>query len=141
MAMNIELLEGLNALFESSFPKKCACCGRIFETSEQFLFETQEVPYGKSSLKEVIEDDGAAIVEVFRNCPCGSTLMDEFQNRRDDTEKGLIRRQNFAKLMDYLMAQGVPKETARQELLKFLHGEASEIVAELLKTLNSNTSS
>ena len=139
--MDITLLKGFNALFESSFPKKCVCCGRVFETAEQFLFETQELPLGKSSLKEAVEEDGLTIVEIFRNCPCGSTLMDEFQSRRDHTEKGRIRRENFAKLMDYLIDQGIPQEAARQELLKFLRGENSEIVIDLLKTLKSEAGS
>nr|WP_305906829.1 hypothetical protein [Methylomarinum sp. Ch1-1]MDP4519536.1 hypothetical protein [Methylomarinum sp. Ch1-1] len=88
-------LQGLIALFDASFPKKCSVCGREYHNAQQFFQETKELPTGKSCLKEAIEDDGTAVVEVFRNCACGSTLMDEFSNRRDTTEHGRLRRKNF----------------------------------------------
>ncbi len=90
-------LRGLKALPEAVFPKKCACCGRVYQTAEQFLEQTQGIKSGKSSLKQT-DDDGLVLVEVFRNCVCGSTLMDEFHSRRDESEEGRRRRAEYARL-------------------------------------------
>ncbi len=126
-----ELFAGLNALAESSFPKKCANCGRSFETAEAFLLETQGVNESSSGLKQSVDDDGRQIVEAFRNCPCGSTLMDFFSDRRDLSEAGLKRREKFEKLLIFLVDNGLDRETARQELLKVVRGERSEILSSL----------
>lgn len=122
---------GLEALAASAFPKKCSCCGRIFENSEQFLRETERIPTAKSSLKAATEDDGSIIIEVFRNCPCGSTLMDEFSDRREMSEKGEKRRRKFQQMLDFLAGKGLPREASRPELLKLLRGEKSEILAKI----------
>lgn len=129
VTMDRELFDGLNALAESAFPKSCACCGRTYHTAEEFLHETEKIPTAESSMKSALEDDGSTIVEVFRNCPCGSTLMDEFSDRRDMSDKGNKRRQHFNKMMDYLEQKGVSKEVSREELLKVLRGEKSTILA------------
>lgn len=126
-------LRGLSALLESSFPKKCKVCGREYRTAQQFLQETQDLPSAKSCLKEAIEDDGTAIVEVFRNCVCGSTLMDEFNDRRDASEQGRLRREKFARSLQQLMKQGLEYPVARAELLKLLRGQPSPIIDGLLK--------
>jgi hypothetical protein len=36
--------KGLTALVETSFPKKCSCCGKIYQAAEQFLTETDQMP-------------------------------------------------------------------------------------------------
>ena len=89
-------LQGLAAL-QDTFPKTCQCCGRVYEAAEDFLFQTQGLAAGKSSLKEIIDDDDRVVVAVFRNCICGSTLMDEFQSRRDESPDGQRRREDYAK--------------------------------------------
>ncbi|MCW9023820.1 MAG: oxidoreductase [Gammaproteobacteria bacterium] len=124
-----ELFSGLRALAESAFPKKCANCGRTFETAEQFLLETQNINETRTGLKASSDDDGSTIVEVFRNCPCGSTLMDFFSDRRDLSPAGLERRKKFGQLVDFLVNNGVEPATARNELLKVVHGEQSELLA------------
>ncbi len=129
VTLDQELFDGLNALAESAFPKSCACCGRTYNTAEEFLNETEKIPTATSSMKSALEEDGSTIVEVFRNCPCGSTLMDEFNDRRDMSEKGNHRRQHFNKMMDYLEQKGVSKEISRGELLKVLRGEKSKILS------------
>ena len=73
----LEIFKGLKALSESAFPKRCGNCGRVFETSEQYIRETEKV--SDSGLKESYDDDDTPILEVYRNCICGSTLMDFFQ--------------------------------------------------------------
>ncbi len=125
-------LNGLTALLESSFPKRCNTCGREYQTAQQFLRETQDLPRAKSCLKEAIEDDGTAIVEVFRNCICGSTLMDEFNNRRDVSKQGKNRRDKFAQLLDHLVERGLDRQTARFELLELLRGRPSKLLDDLL---------
>jgi hypothetical protein len=126
-AFHEELFRGLNALEETSFPRKCGTCGRVYATAEQFLLETQNVSGGKTGLKESMDDDGSHIVEVFRNCVCGSTLMDVFGNRRDTSEAGLRYRKRFDELIAFLAANGLEPDTARTELLKVMRGGHSEM--------------
>lgn len=90
-----ELFKGLKELSESAFPKKCANCGRLFESAEQFLLETQDINTSTTGLKQADDDDGSQILEVFRNCPCGSTLMEFFNDRRDLSDQGTKRRKKF----------------------------------------------
>lgn len=123
------LFQGLNALEEASFPRTCTTCGRVYETAEQYLRETGNVSGRKSGLKESLDDNGQSCVEVFRNCVCGSTLMNVFSNRRDTTEAGLRRRQRFNELIDFLVASGLAIEVARRELLIVMRGGRSEILA------------
>lgn len=126
-----DLLAGLRALAESAFPKHCRNCGRVFETAEEFLRETGRLAPDRTGLRQSKDDNDVTIVEVYRNCPCGSTLMDFFSDRRDLSRAGLVRRENFGKLMDQLAARGWPHETARVELLKLLRGEKSELIEQL----------
>jgi hypothetical protein len=123
----LDIFKGLKALSESSFPKKCGNCGRMFETCEQYLKETEKV--GKSGMKESIDDEDKPILEVYRNCICGSTLMDFFSDRRDLSEKGIRRRELFQKILDFLAQQGIPTHVGREELLKFMKSGESELLA------------
>ncbi len=126
-----ELYFGLKALSESTFPKKCASCGAIFKNSEEFFAKTIKI--NKSSgLKQTEDYDGQKIVEVFRNCHCGSTLMDDFCNRRDESEAGIIRREKFEKILVILINKGFSRETARLEILKFMHGKHSSLINGML---------
>lgn len=58
--------------------------------------QTNDLNSGKSSLKQAEDENGQVIVEVYRNCICGSTLMDEFQCRRDDSPEGQRKRAIYA---------------------------------------------
>jgi hypothetical protein len=127
-----EFFAGLNALAETAFPKRCATCGRVFETAEQFLSETNKIKDTISGLKSSEDIEGGQIVELFRNCPCGSTLMESFSDRRDVSEQGRNRRKRFDELMRYLVFHGFEKTVARSELLKVLRGEKSEVLANIL---------
>jgi hypothetical protein len=124
-----ELIRGLRALAETTFPKRCRCCGRSFTDVADYVMQTEAMPNGRRSLKQSLDDDGKVIVDLFRNCPCGSTLMDSFGDRRDATTQGEARRQRFDELMKYLLAHEMPATTARLELLKVLRGEQSELLA------------
>lgn len=124
-----QFFKGLQALAESAFPKRCANCGRVYRTAKEFLEETQAISPGNSGLKSSTDEEGGIVVEVFRNCICGSTLMDCFSNRRDISSLGVARRKRFGELLEFLVKQGVDYNTARTELLKILRGESSLILS------------
>lgn len=126
----LNIFKGLKALSESSFPKRCGNCKRIFETTEQYLKETENLP-GSAGVKASYDDDDKSILEVYRNCVCGSTLMDFFSDRRDLSEKGLKRREIFQKVLDHLEKQGVQPQVGRDELLKFMRSGESELLEKL----------
>lgn len=122
------LYSGLQELAASAFPKRCPACGRSYRDAADYVAQTLHVGNGSSGLKQAIDDDGQVIVELFRNCVCGSTLMDSFRNRRDCSEAGQRRRARFAEVLATLVAQGIERNQARTELLKVLRGEPSLIL-------------
>lgn len=125
-----ELYKGLQSLSESAFPKKCSMCHREFHTAEDFVSQSLPVPSG-SGLKASMDDDDRPIVELFRNCVCGSTLMDFFSERRDTSEAGLNRRRVFANIQAMLVKKGLSSSDARLEILKLMHGEQSPVIEKL----------
>ena len=132
-----KLFAGLRALSASAFPKSCKCCGRTFASAEAFLAETHDLPSAASPLKAAREVDGSTLLEVFRNCPCGSTLMDEFQDRRDNSEQGCRRRELFRQLLETLQNDfGFDEQAARTELLGVMHGKPSLRLAEILPRIS-----
>lgn len=124
--METRYFEGLIALLGSAFPKKCSSCGHVYETPRQFFEETLDMPRKRASLRMVI-DDGVTIVEAFRNCRCGSTLMDEFGCRRDQAEAGRQRRIAFDKMLTLLLSRNVSEAVARAEIVDFLHGKPNRL--------------
>lgn len=122
-----ELYSGLQALSDMSFPKVCATCGKRYENVDAFVSQTEAIRKS-TGLKEDLDDDNEVIVNLFRNCTCGSTLMDEFNNRRELSANGLKRREKFRQLMDRLVEGGMEMETARAELLKVMRGEGSKLL-------------
>lgn len=121
------LFSNLKALSASSFPKRCDNCGEVYMSSEQFISKTDDIS-GKSGLKIGADDSGGHIVELFRNCICGSTLMECFNDRRDTTKAGLKRRKLIERLMAILVKKGLPADLARAELLKLIHGDYSRVL-------------
>jgi hypothetical protein len=119
---------GLRELAESAFPKRCRTCGRIYRDAAEFVAATQPTAPDKSGLKQSLDDDGRAIVELFRNCVCGSTLMDCFNDRRELSDGGARRRQRFTELLAYLSTQGIEHAIAQRELLKVMGGQPSELL-------------
>lgn len=115
--------EGLRALAEAAFPKHCACCGRVFATADEFILQTQSMRQNVSGLKQSFDDNNVAIVEVYRNCLCGSTLMDFFSDRRDTSEASLQRRQLFEQLLLQLQEKGMGRGAARAYLLHLVRGQ------------------
>jgi hypothetical protein len=80
---------------ESTFPKRCNNCGLVYQTTDVFLHSTQGPRSGATGLKQGHNDDGSPNIELFRNCTCGSTLMAEFQCRRDKSASGRRQRGYF----------------------------------------------
>jgi hypothetical protein len=115
--------EGLQALAASAFPKHCNYCGRVFDTAADFMQQTQSVRQDISGLKQSFDDDSVAIVEAYRNCLCGSTLMDFFSDRRDISDGGSRRRELFDKLLPHLEEKGLDRAAARAHLLQLLRGK------------------
>lgn len=115
--------EGLRALAEAAFPKHCACCGRVFATADEFIGQTRALRQNVSGLKQSFDDDNVAIVEVYRNCLCGSTLMDFFSDRRDTSEACQQRRLLFERLLPLLMEKGMERAAARAYLLHVMRGQ------------------
>lgn len=128
-ALDPELIRGLKALVATSFPKICRCCGRRFKDVADYFAQTEAMPNGSAGLKQSQDDDGTIIVDLFRNCPCGSTLMDSFSNRRDATAVNAARRKRFGELLHYLVEQGLSADLARHEVQTILRGEHSAILS------------
>ncbi|WP_444994637.1 oxidoreductase [Aliikangiella sp. IMCC44359] len=125
-----ELFDDLVALEECSFPKKCETCGAVYNSVEDFTQKTAHINQ-KSGLKASEDDDGETILELFRNCVCGSTLLDFFADRRDMSEAGNNRRQAFEKVLKYIIKQGIERDVAREELKYYLKHKKSELLAKL----------
>lgn len=126
--LNDLFFKGLRAISDQSFPKECRNCGRVYASPDDFFKQTSDV-MGKTGLKDAYDDEeDANIVEVFRNCECGSTLMDVFGDRRDMTEKGEKRRALFDKLLNHLIPRGIEREVARLEILKLMKGGKSQLL-------------
>lgn len=131
---------GLQELVDSSFPKTCPKCGKIFASSEAFLNETIPVRdiklEDRSGLFCLEGGDIKTVVGLFRNCTCGTTIMADFQDRRDNSEKGQSRRNRFTELMDMLETKDIPRADARRELLRVLQGKTSSLINELLGNID-----
>ena len=126
----------LRDLVDSTFPKTCPKCGKVYPSKDAFLTETIAV-------RDITLEDRSGLfcleggpvetaVGLFRNCTCGTTIMANFQDRRDRSGSGRIRRKRFAALMDMLVEKGMPRYDARRELLKVLHGDSSALISALL---------
>jgi hypothetical protein len=130
-ASDRDLYADLRALVASTFPKRCRNCGHEYATAADFVAATEPVGDGRSGLKQTVDDDGATIVELFRNCQCGSTLMDTFDNRRGNSPAASLQRQRVEELIRHLVARGIESARARAEVLAALHGQPNELLAQI----------
>jgi len=121
-----EIFSGLRALVESTFPKRCSNCGREYKSSAEFIAATCAVQPNCSGLKQSMYDYNHPIIEVFRNCACGSTLMENFSNRRDLSEAGIKRRQLFGEMLQRMVTRGVARQAAYAKLIKVIRNQPSE---------------
>lgn len=123
-----ELFAGLQALSESAFPKQCRVCERVYRSPDDFFAHSRPLGDRHSGLKSSFDDDDRPIVELFRNCDCGSTLMDFFEDRRDTSARGLKRREVFGKMLALLENRGLPPEQSRPELKGLMNGRPSSLL-------------
>ena len=123
-----EFYTGLRELVDSAFPKRCGNCGREYRNSAEFLAATEPIRANSSGLKQSKEDDGQTIVDLFRNCVCGSTLLESFWNRRELDEDGIKRRIRFQDMVEKLVAIGYTEAIVRGELLKLMRGQPNDVV-------------
>ncbi|QTQ38927.1 Uncharacterized protein ToN1_48325 [Aromatoleum petrolei] len=137
LILDVELYAGLQELAAGAFPKHCRACGRCYRDVEDYIAQTQRVASGKSGLKQSVGDDGCVIVELFRNCVCGSTLMDCFRDRRDHSDAGMRRRTRFGAFIEVLVSRGIERSRARVELLRILRGQPSALFAARSRTAPS----
>jgi hypothetical protein len=110
----------LTPLKDELFPKKCNGCGKVYADDIQFLTETTPVQHVSSSIRAVAKEDGSSdlYLEVFRNCNCGSTLMELFHSRRDMSEEGIARRLLFDRMLKEMQQAGESCLEAREKLLQ-----------------------
>jgi hypothetical protein len=123
-----ELYVGLQALADAEFPKRCNVCGRVYETVDDFIRQTSAVRPDNTGLKQAVNDDDSIVVELYRNCVCGSTLLDYFSDRRDSSTTHGERRAYFETVLVKLMQAGYDRDAARAELIKVMRGEHSELL-------------
>ncbi len=121
---------GLKSIVDSAFPKTCPMCGKTYNNEDAFINETTKLN-NQTGLKQSYDDDDHTIVELYRNCSCGSTLMNFFGDRRDTSEAGEKRRAKIGELIEYLITQGLEQDLARTELLKAIRGEKSEVLKKI----------
>ena len=126
--IDTELFAGLRQLADSAFPKRCGNCGREYRTAAEFLAVTQPPRVDSSGLKQSRDDDGSLIVDLFRNCVCGSTLLESFWNRRDLSAEGTVQRKQFEDMVGKLVAKGCSEDIARGELLKLMRGRSNGVL-------------
>jgi hypothetical protein len=136
-----QLYKGLQAIANEQFPKKCANCGHSYESLEDFIKESKSMSghdgNSHSGLKESVDDEGQPIVELFRNCRCGSTLLEFLKERRDTSPAGQKRRKKFGELLELLTEVGMEVNAARRELNKMLSGKESKILREIISKMET----
>lgn len=121
------LYEGLQAIWNTEFPKTCPKCGKIYTSIEDYFSRTEPLS-SSTGLMEIETPDHDEQVGLFRNCPCGSTLMAFCRDRRDDSEDGERRRVLFDQVLERLTESGLPAEEARTRLRQALRsGDFSRI--------------
>ena len=95
----------------------------------QISLPKQKTVYGgKSGLKRSLDDNDQPIIKLYRNCSCGSTLMNFFSDRRENSERGNRRREVFERLLLQLQQKGFTRAAGILEILKSLKGEESELL-------------
>ena len=131
VADKTEFYVGLRALSSEAFPKRCPSCGKVFHTLEELIRETEAVGI-QSGLKASLYEDDTYLVEMFRNCPCGSTLMEEFGSRRSNSPLGDEKRHAFDIVLAGLIEHGMERELASAEMRRLLRGQRSEVLNDYL---------
>lgn len=116
--LSAQLFEGLNPLKDKVFPKRCAKCGTVYESLTDFISRTDDLP---NSTGLQYFGEGQNSTALYRNCACQSTLIVLCNNRRDETERGIKRREIFEELYRMLLQVKPDAQYCREQLLKLLN--------------------
>lgn len=115
------LLAKFRNLANEGFPHHCAC-GRSYKDLEDFLARTTSPHASSSGMVASLVGEGAEVVDLFRNCACGSTIMVIIQERRNFSRRTRYHRHLMQATMDACESAGVSHEQARGELLACIRG-------------------
>jgi len=125
-------LVGLRSAVDNNFPKTCRNCGRIYQNVDDFILDTALTMQG-GGLKQGFTDEEQAIVELLRNCQCGSTLISPFYSRRSSSDLASECRHQFDKLVSQMAVSGKKPDVAREELRQVITGGYGDILEQLKK--------
>ena len=124
---NQQLYKDLQALEDASFPKSCSRCGEVFKNEQEYIAKTTAYK-NSSGLAQAMDNQGESYIKLARQCLCGQPILDHFSDRRDNSKQGELRRIAFEKVINDLVAKGIERDTARQELLNHMQGVESPIL-------------
>ncbi len=113
-----QIFEGLSPIKDKIFPKTCAKCGTVYESLADFISQTDDLP---DSTGLQYFGEGQNSTALYRNCACQSTLIVLCNNRRDETDRGIKRREVFERLYQMLLKVNPDSKYCRDELLKLLN--------------------
>jgi hypothetical protein len=97
---------------------RCVRCERSFDGLHDFIEQTTPI-FQSSGLMEH-EDASGKFVLLMRNCLCGTSLALSCQDRRDRSQRGLRKREQFDGLVSLLVETGVAPTQARAEIRQIL---------------------
>ena len=126
------LYADLKNIEDTTFPKKCGTCDKVYNTLEEYIADTEQLRPGVTGFEESCDDEDKPILGLYRNCKCGSTLLNFFGDRRDSSEIKTQRRKHFGVLLEKLVSRGIDRNVARNELLKVVRGEYSELLTDII---------
>lgn len=116
----------------NTFPKACKSCGRVYRDAKAFIEQTLPASIAKG-IKPAHGNNGQEILEIFRNCHCGATLMSPFYSRRGSSGLASECRQQFDKLVTQMTLSGRTQEAAQGELRQVITGGYADILEQLKK--------
>lgn len=122
----------LKAFDTESFPKTCRNCGKVYDSAKAFIADTNPAKTD-SALKQSYDEHGEVVVELFRDCQCGSTLMNPFYSRRGSGDLASKCRHEFDQLIKHMTANGHTHATAGEELRHVITGGYADILDQLKK--------
>ena len=96
-------------------------CGTVFDDEIEFFERTQSLPHVTSDVRSVEDEEMETQIylEIYRNCSCGTTLMEFFRCRREATVSPYRKRLLFEIFLDAMEANGRSRKDARSLLLEF----------------------
>jgi hypothetical protein len=112
--------EGLAVRSNDLFPLVCPRCQRRFTHIHDFLARTTPI-FQSSGLMERQDPDSGTFVLLLRNCLCGTSLALRCQDRRNQSDRGRLRRDRYGLLVNLLVEVGVESDRAQREVRKLLH--------------------